>query len=175
MRHPKALAVLLTGLAAVLLVFPAASPAAVSVGQSGWSWGSPLPQGNTIHDVEFAGDRGYAAGDFGTVRRTDDAGATGGGVATGITSDLQRVRLLGADTVVIGGGCSMRRSDDGGKTFRRLPFSASDVRCQATVTSFAFPGPDVGYIALSDGTVLRTDDGGKSFSRRTAVPGTKAT
>jgi photosystem II stability/assembly factor-like uncharacterized protein len=175
MRHPKALALLLTGLAAVLLALPALAPAAVSVGQSGWSWGSPLPQGNTIHDVEFAGDRGYAAGDFGTLLRTDDAGATWSGIATGITADLQRVRLLGPDSLIIGGGCSMRRSDDGGKTFRRLPFSASDVRCPAPVSSFAFPGPDVGYLALADGTVLRTDDGGKSFSRRTAVPGTKAT
>ncbi|MEA2272859.1 MAG: hypothetical protein QOI98_1567, partial [Solirubrobacteraceae bacterium] len=32
----------------------------------------------------------------------------------------------------------------------------------------------VGYIALTDGNVLSTPDGGQSFARRTAIPGTRA-
>src|SRR6187431_2135811 len=40
--------------------------AGVSVGHSGWFWGDPQPQGNTLNGIDFAGSRGYAAGDFGT-------------------------------------------------------------------------------------------------------------
>jgi photosystem II stability/assembly factor-like uncharacterized protein len=158
------------------LALPASGAAApVTVGHSSWSWGNPVPQGNTLRAIEFTGGRGYAAGAFGTVMRTDDGGLNWTGIATGIVEDLQRVRALGENTVIIGAGCLLRRSDDGGQTFRRLPFVPSEQRCPAGVSSFHFPTADVGYLALSDGTVLRTGNGGSSFARRTAVPGTAAT
>src|SRR5438552_2180197 len=49
----------------------AATGGGVSVGHSGWSWGDPQPQGNRLNGIDFAGSRGYAAGDFGTLLRTD--------------------------------------------------------------------------------------------------------
>src|SRR4051794_23071940 len=82
---------------AALIAFSAlgafSSPAggAVLVGHSGWYWGNPLPQGNTIKALDFSGGRGYAAGAFGTLLRTDDGGATWSGVTTGIVNDLSRV------------------------------------------------------------------------------------
>jgi hypothetical protein len=48
----------------------ATASAAVSVGHSGWEWGSPSPQGKTLNTIEFDGARGYAAGDFGTLLST---------------------------------------------------------------------------------------------------------
>jgi hypothetical protein len=75
------------------------------------------------------------------------------------------------ERVLVGGGCSVRRSDDGGETFFRLPFTARDVGCPANVTSFSFPTDRTGYLLLADGRVLATADGGRSFSRRTPVPG----
>ena len=45
--------------------------AAVQVSQSGWQWGNPTPQGNTIRAIDFSGGRGYAIGDDGTAPRTD--------------------------------------------------------------------------------------------------------
>ena len=165
-----------TGLAAVGigigLALPAGAGAAVGIGHSGWYWGNPLPQGNTLRAVELNGSRGYAAGEFGTLLRTEDAGATWSGIATGLTADLNRVGVIDADSLVVGGGCTLRRSDDAGAHFRRLPFSASEARCSAQLVSFAFPADQVGYLLLSDGTVLRTADGGRTFARRTAVPGT---
>src|ERR671912_103616 len=59
-----------------LLAFASPAQAAVGVGHSGWQWGNPQPQGNTLNAVDFAGGTGYAAGNFGTVLRTDDSGAT---------------------------------------------------------------------------------------------------
>jgi photosystem II stability/assembly factor-like uncharacterized protein len=161
------------GLCSVLaagLLAAAPGGAAVSVGHSGWRWGNPLPQGNTIRVLDFNGGTGYAAGDFGTLLKTTDAGATWTGIPTGITSSLSRIDVISPSSVVIGGGCSARRSDDGGTTFHRLPFTPSELRCKEGIQSMSFPSGDVGYILLHDGTLLSTGDGGSSFSRKTAIP-----
>src|SRR6266511_1165339 len=83
---------LLAALAMTALFALPSSAAPVSIGHSGWTWGNPLPQGNTLRAVEFAGGVGYATGDFGTVLRTDDGGTTWGGIATGITPYFRHVR-----------------------------------------------------------------------------------
>ena len=46
--------------AALLAALPALAPASVQVGSSGWQWGNPLPQGNTLRAISFAGANGYA-------------------------------------------------------------------------------------------------------------------
>jgi photosystem II stability/assembly factor-like uncharacterized protein len=167
---------LLASIAAAVFAAPAAYAADnVTVGHSSWFWGNPQPQGNTLNAIDFAGGTGYAAGDFGTLLKTADNGATWTGIATGITVNLTQVRLLDANTIFIGAGCLLRRSDDGGQTFRRILATSSERSCPASVTSFFFTTPQVGYVLLSDGTVQRTDDGGQSFQQRTAVPGTAAT
>jgi photosystem II stability/assembly factor-like uncharacterized protein len=167
---------LLVSIAAAVLGAPAANAANnVTVGHSAWFWGNPQPQGNSLNAIDFAGGTGYAAGDFGTLLKTTDNGFTWTGIATGITVDLNQVRLLDANTVFIGAGCLLRRSDDGGTTFRRILATSSERSCPAKVNSFYFTTAQVGYVLLSDGTVQRTDDGGQSFQQRTAVPGTQAT
>jgi photosystem II stability/assembly factor-like uncharacterized protein len=152
-----------------------AQAAPVSVGHSGWFWGNPQPQGESLNGIDFAGSRGYAAGDFGTLLRTDDAGATWEGLPTGITAPLVNVRVVDANTVVIGGDCALRRSDDGGQTFTRLPWTASDQDCPSPIAAFHFPTPAVGYLMTEDGSILRTDDQGDTFARKTSVPGTPST
>src|SRR4029450_11136464 len=99
------------------------------------TWGDPSPQGNDLRSVEFIGNRGYAAGKFGTLLRSDDAGASWAGLSTGTMQDLLRVRVIDADSIVIAGGCVVRRSDDAGQTFTRLPWTASDQRCTGEVAS----------------------------------------
>ena len=96
----------------------------------------------------------------------------GTGIVTGLTLDLRRVRLAGgsADKVIVGGGCALRRSDDGGNTFIRLPFTARDQGCAAGLVTFSFPTDKAGLLLLEGGRVLATADGGRSFSRRTSVP-----
>ena len=153
-----------------------AASAATNNGQSGWNWGNPRPQGNTINDVQCVSDtRCYATGDFGTALRSDDGGETWTGLATGITANLGKVALIGGDSFVIGGGCAARRSDDGGATFRRLPFSATDFTCPSPLRAISFASSDEGYLLFEDGSLARTPDGGRTFSRRTAVPGANAT
>jgi photosystem II stability/assembly factor-like uncharacterized protein len=163
--------------ACVALSLVAACPAsaAVQVSQSGWQWGNPTPQGNTIRAMDFVAGRGYAIGDDGTALRTDDGGANWTGLATGTSQDLTRVQAVTPDVVVVlgGGGCVVRRSDDGGRTFRKL-FVLAEVNCPDRVAAAYFVTPQVGYLLLQDGNVLRTTDGGETFGRGTAIPGTPA-
>jgi photosystem II stability/assembly factor-like uncharacterized protein len=44
------------------------------VGNTGWSWGNPAPQGNTLNEVVFVGAQGFAVGEKGTVLRSEDGG-----------------------------------------------------------------------------------------------------
>jgi photosystem II stability/assembly factor-like uncharacterized protein len=149
--------------------------AAVQVSQSGWQWGNPTPQGNTIRAMDFIAGRGYAIGDDGTALRTDDGGATWAGLATGTSQDLTRLQAVTPDVLVIlgGDGCVVRRSDDGGATFHKM-FVLAETNCPDRVAASFFVTPAVGYVLLRDGNVLRTTDGGATFGRGTAIPGTPA-
>ena len=152
----------------------AAAPANVSVGSSGWEWGSPLPQGNTLRALAFNGPRGYAVGDFGTLLATADGGGTWTGLRSGTFTALTEVQAVDADTVVAGGGCVGRRSDDGGRTFARIAFTPVESSCKEPLAALAFPLKRTGFIVLADGTVLQTTDGGTEFAQKVAVPGTRS-
>jgi photosystem II stability/assembly factor-like uncharacterized protein len=153
------------------LTLIAGASAGVNTPHSGWYSGNPALGPNNLTDLVCAGTTCYASGSFGTLLKSVDGGSSWEGIVTGLTTDLQRVELVdSADRVVVGGRCSLRRSDDGGNTFERLPFTANDASCPSTLAAFAFPSSAVGYLALGDGSVLSTADGGQSFSRRTAVP-----
>src|SRR3981189_354735 len=111
------------GAAAALAAVPGPANANVQVGSSGWLWGNPLPQGNTLRAMAFAGTTGYAVGDFGTLLKTTDAGDTWTGLPAGTFSNLTEVEAVDANTVVAGGGCVARLSTDGGQTFSRIAFT----------------------------------------------------
>jgi photosystem II stability/assembly factor-like uncharacterized protein len=147
--------------------------ASVNVAQSGWSWGSPTPQGNTLNSIDFVQGRGYAAGDAGTVLRTDDGGQTWAGLATGTSANLTRLQVLDPDTLIVlgGDGCVLRRSDDAGATFRKV-FIIVEQNCAGQIDAFDFVDGQTGYLLVRGGNVYRTTDRGQTFSRQTAIPGT---
>jgi photosystem II stability/assembly factor-like uncharacterized protein len=165
----------LLGAACAAAALAAPAGAAVQVSQSGWFWGNPTPQGNTLRALDFLSGRGYAIGDAGTALRTDDAGATWSGLATGTAADLDRLQVVTPDALVVqgGDGCVLRRSDDGGRTFRRI-YVLAEQNCPNPVAATYFVDPSVGYVVLRDGSVLRTADAGQTFAKQTAVPGTAA-
>jgi photosystem II stability/assembly factor-like uncharacterized protein len=162
--------------AVAALALLSTASAGVNTPQSGWYSGNPLLGPNALRDIACAGPTCYAAGDFGTLLKSKDSGATWTGIVTGLTLDLGRVRLAGgnADRVVVGGGCAVRRSNDGGETFFRLPFSANDTGCSDGVASFSFPTANTGYLLLASGRLLSTADGGRTFTRRTPAPVSQA-
>jgi photosystem II stability/assembly factor-like uncharacterized protein len=144
--------------------------APVSVGHSGWTWGDPAPQGENLNDVVFAGSRGYAVGDFGTVLRSDDGGNTWIGLPSGTRNKLTLVQEVDPNTVVVGGGCTVRESTNAGAGFQRLPVDESEGKCTSTVASFSFLSGSTGYVEQSDGAILLTADGGQTLTPKTSVP-----
>jgi photosystem II stability/assembly factor-like uncharacterized protein len=163
--------VLLVSVAALALVpaLAGAQAADVTVGQSGWNWGNPQPQGNTLRAIEFAGARGFAAGEFGTLLRTEDRGRSWAGIPTGTTAAITHISIPDDNTVVVGSGCVLRRSDDGGMSFSAIP-----VTCKPGIASLAFPSAQTGYLLLADGSVSKTVDGGTTWTAGGAIPGTAA-
>ena len=160
--------------AALLAAVPALAPASVQVGSSGWQWGNPLPQGNTLRSISFAGPNGYAAGDFGTLLRTADGGATWSGLLSGTFTNLTDVQAIDGDAVFAAGGCVARRSDDGGATFTRVAFTPVESSCKEQFAAGWFVSRQTGFIVLADGTVLRTDNNGDTFAQKNPLPGTRA-
>jgi photosystem II stability/assembly factor-like uncharacterized protein len=147
-----------------------AGAAPVSVGRSGWLWGDPVPQGETLNRVAFQGARGYAAGEGGTVLRSDDGGNTWIGLASGSESDLTLLQEVEPGTVVVGGGCTVRESIDEGATFHRLPVNESEQACATKVASFSFLNASTGFVEQTDGSILLTKDGGQTLEPKTGVP-----
>jgi photosystem II stability/assembly factor-like uncharacterized protein len=154
---------------AAVLVVPASSSAAVSAGGTGWVWANPLPQGGDLDAIAFSGARGIAAGAGGLTLRTEDAGASWSAVASGTEADLTEVAVPDSNTVYVGGGCVLRRSTDGGATFTRVRFAVRESKCSSRLAQMAFPTPSLGYLVLTDGKVLRTTNGGRSFARRATL------
>lgn len=137
---------------------------------SGWYAGNPLLGPSNLTNLATAGGTTYAAGDAGTLLKSSDGGATWSGIVTGIQDNLSLVRIVGGDpgSLVIGGHSFLLRSDDGGQTFTRLPFAHGG---GLMLTTVVFPSKLVGYLVLSNGSVLSTADGGRTFTRKTAIPG----
>ena len=147
-----------------------ATAAPVSVGHSGWTWGDPSPQGNDLNNVTFAGARGFAVGEFGTVLRSDDGGNSWIGLPTGTRSSLSLVQEVDPNTVVVGGECTVRESVNDGESFQRLPVNESEYGCATRVAALSFLTPGTGYVEEADGTILLTNDGGQTLQPKTPVP-----
>jgi photosystem II stability/assembly factor-like uncharacterized protein len=153
-----------------LFAVPAAGATPVSVGSSGWLWGDPAPQGETLNRVAFQGARGYAVGEGGTVLRSDDGGQTWTGLASGTSSNLSLLQEVDPETIVVGGGCTVRESTDGGASFHRLPVNEAEHGCAKNVAAFSFLSATTGYVEQTDGSILLTKDGGQTLEPKTAVP-----
>jgi photosystem II stability/assembly factor-like uncharacterized protein len=163
----------ITGAICALGLLLGASPALaapVSVGHSGWLWGDPTPQGNTLNAVAFAGARGFAVGEFGTVLRSEDGGNSWAGLASGTENNLAQVQEVDPNTVIVGGGCAVRESVDAGASFHRLPVNDSESSCTTKIASFSFLNASTGFVEQADGTIFLTQDGGQTVAPKTPVP-----
>jgi photosystem II stability/assembly factor-like uncharacterized protein len=161
-----------TAAAALVMWSIAVAPtqaAPVSTVGSGWLWGDPAPQGETLTQVAFKGDVGYAAGEGGTVLRSEDGGKSWTGSSSGTTANLTQLQEPDPSTVIVGGGCTLRGSTDGGASFHRMPFGA-ETGCASQIAALSFPSASTGFIELADGSILSTQDGGQTWQPRTRVP-----
>ena len=150
---------------------PAGAGAGGAAGPPGGARRPPPPPGADITGLAFAGPTGYAVGDFGTLLRSTDAGATWSGLPSTTVQDLTRIGIVGPAGFVTSGGCAVRRSTDTGTTLSAIDVGGGDTGCGTRVLATAFPDPSNGLILFESGVVLGTADGGVSLSRRTPVPG----
>lgn len=167
-------AVAAAGVTGVVLALAGPATGSVQVGGSGWMWGNPLPQGNTINAMSFQGTAGVAVGDFGTVVTSTDGGSTWTGRKSGTSTDLTEVQVITPTSFFAGGGCVGRLSVDGGATFTRVAFTSVETSCSQGLAAAWFTSNTAGYLALLDGTFLTTADGGVTIGTRTPVPATPA-
>jgi photosystem II stability/assembly factor-like uncharacterized protein len=166
-------AIAATALCALSAIFVGQAAAApVSVGRSGWLWGAPLPQGETLNQVAFKGATGYAVGEGGTVLRSEDGGNDWVGLSSGTEANLSLLQEIEPGTIVVGGGCTVRESTDSGASFHRLPVSESELGCagNSKVASLSFVSASTGYVERADGSILFTVDGGQTVQSKTPVP-----
>jgi photosystem II stability/assembly factor-like uncharacterized protein len=147
-----------------------AGAAPVSSGHSGWNWTLPTPQGQNLSAVTFDGATGYAVGNFGTVLQSADGGQTWSGLPSGTTSNLSIVQELDPNTVIVGGGCALRESTNGGATFTPMPINPSDTICSSELAAISFSSATTGYVLLQSGQVLSTTNGGATVTAKTRVP-----
>ena len=173
MKRMRLAAVLAVAAGAVAAAVPAAASASVQVGSSGWQWGNPLPQGNTLRSMSFAGNDGYAAGAFGTLLRTTDGGSTWSGL---LERHLHRPHRGAGDRRQR--GLRRRRLRRAALRRRRRDVPARGLharRVLAAASSSRRPGSSTsvtGFLVLTDGTVLRTDNNGDTFAQKNPLPGT---
>lgn len=149
--------------------------ALLETAHSGWLWSDPFPQGNTLENVSFAGKSGFAVGEEGTVLRSLDGGLTWTTAPSGTTAKLSLVQTVDARTVIVGGECSLRESQDGGRSFTRIAFDRSEEACGTSVLSFSFLNAQSGFVETEgsrpqDEDLLWTDNGGASFEPRSLPP-----
>ena len=109
----------LLGAACAAAALSAPVHAAVQVSQSGWQWGNPTPQGNTIRAMDFVSGRGYAIGDDGTALRTDDGGQRWERVSAGVSTPLYGLAVIGKRAWAVGARGIITASRDGGASSRR--------------------------------------------------------
>ena len=106
--------------AAVVALVAPSTAGAVSVGTSGWNWGSPTPTAAPLLDVSFSGTTGFAVGQSGTMMKSTDGGQTWTGLRTGVSGPFLEVQTVSPEIVTAGGGCSALLSTNGGTSFTRL-------------------------------------------------------
>ena len=73
------------------------------------------------------------------------------------------MQAIGIGSVVVAGGCALRRSDDGGTPSGRCPGRAAKPAAASRSRRSLFPTPSTGYLLLEDGRVYRSGNGGAAL------------
>jgi photosystem II stability/assembly factor-like uncharacterized protein len=125
--------------------------------QEGWFWQNPMPQGNHLNSIKFISDEiGWAVGDYGTIIRTMDGGATWIQQFSGTTENLKDVYFITSSTgIIVGTYGLILRTSDGGTTWtsKSLPSITNNL------WGIAFIDVNNGLISGSQILLATTDSG----------------
>lgn len=115
--------------------------------------------GDHLNGVRFANANvGYIAalGNQGRVLKTTNGGTNWTALQTGVTNAVHAVRLFGADTVFAATEGGIRRSYNGGTTWESANSNS--------VNAIEFPSRSIGYAAGGLARILKTTNGGESWT-----------
>src|SRR5215470_14626255 len=134
-----------------------------SFAQSGWFWQNPLPQGNTLRGVAtLSPSSTVAVGDFGTILRTTDGGATWTPQFSGTTYRLRGVSFVDANNgTAVGDFGTIVRTTDGGATWTPQTSGTTNA-----LYGVSFVDANTGTAVGDFGTILNTTDGGATWTRQ---------
>ncbi len=138
-----------------------------------WKWLNPSPQGNTLSAVDFVDNNlGFAAGDYGTILRTTNAGSSWDKINSGTGKDIMSMCFVNSSIGYIGGGSQMlRKTVDGGQTWQNIQLPVQGQWDTAYyVMDINFISQNVGYIIgfwLMESKIWKTTDGGNTWSTQT--------
>ncbi len=124
---------------------------------SQWNWNTPLPQGNTLNEIQFLDSlHGWAVGDYGTALRTTTGGASWYEQEYGRTDNLLGVAMV-SDTEgwAVGDNGTILHTTDAGDDWVEQ-FTTFSGGLNAVVFADAMNGWAVG----DNEVILHTSDGG---------------
>ncbi len=137
--------------------------------QSSWSWQNPLPQGNSIFNIQFVNSTtAYATASSGTLMKTTDSGETWqtNSYAGGSEKIMEGLYFLDENEGWAGGyDGKLLHTTDGGVSWDSVTGHSVQI-----ITGIAFPNPLHGIIvtsyqySLCCASVYVTTDGGNSWS-----------
>ena len=157
LREGKAMKVFLFRVS-ILFFGMAALGTSASFAQSGWFWQNPLPQGNPLlAAAALDANTVVAVGDFGTILRSTDGGASWTLQSSGTTNGLLGVSFVDANTgTAVGGSGTILRTDDGGASWTRQSSGTMH-----SLHGVSFVDANTGTAVGESGTMLRTTTGGQ--------------
>jgi photosystem II stability/assembly factor-like uncharacterized protein len=132
-----------------------------------WHFHNPLPQGNTLWDVQFvSASNGWAIGDGGTILHTLDGGKFWDRIDLSVKAKLCAVSFLDIDLgFVCGDGGTILRTSNGGETWETLysssPYTFHDI------DAALFPRV---MVVGDKGNAVFSEDGGISWTSLAVDP-----
>lgn len=133
----------------------------ISSSQAAWYWQNPLPQANTLYDVEYLDSNNLVAVGVGTIIKSNDGGITWSTQLMDNSLGMVDICFLNRDTVIaVGEG--IYRSTDGGMNWSKV------VQVGATnlLKGVSFSGPLTGIAVGDNNMILETTDAGKTWTQQ---------
>lgn len=114
--------------------------------------------------IAFKNSIGYVIGDGGSIYKSTYFGGGWNKVNTSFTDNLNAISLIHQDTVLVTGKNKLYVSNDGGQSW-----VARNVTGANNIEDSYFTSAKVGLVGCSDGTILKTVDGGLNWKVTSSV------
>lgn len=131
-----------------------------------WYWQNPLPNAHPLQKVSFVNENtGYASGDYGTIKRTNDGGITWLVQNSGTTAVITDISFADADHgMATFAQDSILYTNNGGVTWTARYTGTTGI----SMNGVAFVNPYTAFTIGSGGSILKTTDGGLNWVIQTS-------